>query len=76
MTDRNGKAVLGSNGKPLMTREYTYKTLEGNKVIVQDHSAGHPQFGENNPGKHFNVRPPENTRTGSVQGAKDHYKYN
>jgi RHS repeat-associated protein len=76
MTDRNGKQILNGEGKPLMSREYTYTKPDGTKVIVQDHSAGHPQFGENNPGSHFNVRPPENTRTGDVIGALDHYIFN
>jgi RHS repeat-associated protein len=45
MTNRNGKAVLGSDGKPVMTREYTFTTSDGTKVVIQDHSAGH-QFNE------------------------------
>ncbi len=76
MTDRNGKTALGADGKPVMTREYTYTKPDGTKVKVQDHSAGHPQFGKDNPGKHLNVRPPENTRTGTVPGTKKHYPFN
>ena len=75
MTDRNGKVLLDKNGKPVTFREYTYTKPDGSKVIVQDHSAGHPQFGENNPGGHFNVRPPENKRTGKVPGTKEHYQF-
>ncbi|MBI1906571.1 MAG: PAAR/RHS domain-containing protein [Rhodocyclales bacterium] len=77
LTDRNGKAILGADGKPIMTREYTYTMPDGGKVVVQDHSAGH-KFGEGgvgDQGSHFNVRPPENTRTGSVPGAQDHYNW-
>ena len=77
MTDRSGKAILGKNGKPIMTREYTYAKPNGGKVIIQDHSAGH-QFGQGgvgDQGPHFNVRPPENTRTGSVDGTQDHYSW-
>ena len=72
MTDRNGKSILGADGKPIMTRECTYTGPNGSNVVVQDHSAGH-QFGEGgvgDQGSHFNVRPPENTRTGSVPGQK------
>ncbi|WGZ96377.1 MAG: polymorphic toxin-type HINT domain-containing protein [Candidatus Thiothrix putei] len=77
MTDSNRKAIIGSNGKPIMTREYTYTRPDGSKVVIQDHSAGH-QFGQGgvgDQGPHFNVRPPENTRTGSVPGTQDHYSW-
>jgi RHS repeat-associated protein len=72
MTDMNGKAILGDDGKPIMTREYTFVREDGSKVIIQDHSAGHKKGGE---GPHFNVRPPENTRTGKVPGTNPHYKF-
>lgn len=77
MTRRDGSLVLGPDGKPIMTREYTYTRPDGSKVVIQDHSAGH-QFGEDgvgDQGPHFNVRPPENTRTGSVPGTREHYEY-
>jgi hypothetical protein len=77
MTDSNGKAILGPEHKPVMTREYTYVRADGTNVIIQEHSAGH-QFGEcgiGDQGPHFNVRPPENTRTGSVPGTQDHYSW-
>lgn len=74
MTDRNGKAILDSRGKPIWTREYTYTNAEGKTVIIQDHSAGHPNFPDD-PGPHFNVRPPENTRTGTVPGTEPHYPW-
>jgi len=77
MTDRNGKRILGTDGKPIMTREYTYMRPDGSKVVVQDHSAGHRfgQGGVGDRGSHFNVRPPEDTRTASVPGIKDHYSW-
>lgn len=77
LTDRNGKTILGDDGKPIMTREYTYTSADGSKVVVQDHSAGHSfgQKGVGDQGSHFNVRPPENTRTGSVPGTQDHYNW-
>jgi RHS repeat-associated protein len=77
MTDRTGKNILGENGRPIMTREYTYKRPDGSTVVIQEHSAGH-QFGAGgvgDQGSHFNVRPPENTRSGSVPGTKDHYSW-
>lgn len=75
MTDRNGKTTLGKDGKPIMTREYHYTKPDGSKTIIQDHSAGHPQFGGEAAKPHFNVRPSENTRTGNVPGTKDHYPF-
>lgn len=77
MTDRNGRSILGGDGKPVLTREYTYTRPDGSKVVVQDHSAGHRfgQGGVGDQGPHFNVRPHENTRTGSVPGTKDHYSW-
>ncbi|GDY34054.1 HNH/endonuclease VII fold putative polymorphic toxin [Gandjariella thermophila] len=77
MTDRWGHAILGGDGKPIMTREYVYTRPDGSRVIIQDHGAGH-SFGEGgvgDQGPHLNVRPPENTRTGSVPGARDHYPF-
>lgn len=77
MTNRDGSSILGKDGKPIMTREYTYTRSDGSKVVIQDHSAGH-QFGEGgvgDQGPHFNVRPPENTRTGTVPGTQDHYGF-
>ncbi len=75
MTDRNGKAILGADNKPIMTREYTYSKSDGSKVIIQDHSAGHPQYGGDAAKPHFNVRPPENTRTGTVPATQGHYTF-
>jgi RHS repeat-associated protein len=77
MTDKNGRAVLGPDGKPTMTREYTFTREDGSKVVVQDHSAGHKfgQGGKGDQGSHFNVRPAENTRTGTVPGTKGHYPW-
>ena len=77
MTNKNGKAILDNNGKPTTTREYTFTNSDGKKVIVQDHGAGHQcPNGVGNQGSHFNVRPPENTRTGKILGTKEHYPFN
>ncbi|TLX54282.1 hypothetical protein DN826_14685 [Stutzerimonas nosocomialis] len=73
MTDLNGKAILGSDGRRIMTREYVYARPDGSKVIIQEHSVG--QGGVGDQGPHFNVRPPENPRTGSVADTKDHYSW-
>jgi hypothetical protein len=77
MTDRNGNRIWNESKQPIMTREYMYTRPDGSKVVIQDHSAGH-RFGHGgvgDQGPHFNVRPPENTRTGSVPGAQDHYLF-
>ncbi|MBN6078291.1 type IV secretion protein Rhs [Aggregatibacter actinomycetemcomitans] len=76
MTDMNDHAILDANGKPIWTREYQFTRQDGSKVIIQDHSAGHQYSnGIGNQGSHFNVRPPENVRTGKVSGTKEHYNY-
>lgn len=77
LTDANGQAVINPHtGQPVMTREYTFTTSDGKTIVIQDHSEGHdfPDGGTVKP--HFNVRPPENTRHGTVDGTKDHYPYN
>ncbi|MFY0575470.1 HNH/endonuclease VII fold putative polymorphic toxin [Cystobacter fuscus] len=77
MTDSNGNRILNDAKQPIMTREYTYTRPDGSKVLIQDHSAGH-KFGEGgvgDRGPHFNVRPPENPRTGHVPGTQDHYLF-
>ena len=67
------KVILGKNGKPIKTREYYFINDKGEKIIIQDHSAGHAK---GNQGPHFNVRPINNKRTGKVNGTKEHYSYN
>ncbi len=77
LTDKNGKRILNDKNMPIMTREMTY-SANGKIVIIQDHSAGH-DFGEadgtGNQPSHHNVRPPDNTRTGNVEGMDDHYYF-
>ncbi|MHC8380131.1 RHS repeat-associated core domain-containing protein [Pseudomonas sp. LB3P14] len=76
MTDKAGESILNSEGKPILTREYQYTRGDGSKVIIQDHSAGHQYHEPGNKGDqaaHFNLRPIENTRTGKIPGAKDHF---
>ena len=73
MTDKNGKTFLDKNGKPIITRQYTYTNSKGKKVVIQDHSAGHSKFKGDAAQPHFNVRPAASTRHGSVPGTKKHY---
>ncbi|MGX0936864.1 HNH/endonuclease VII fold putative polymorphic toxin [Cupriavidus metallidurans] len=76
LTNSSGNWLLGDNNKPVMTRELTYQ-VGGENVVIQDHSAGHA-FGKGGVGdqpSHHNVRPDENTRTGSIQGMADHYYF-
>jgi hypothetical protein len=78
MTDKTGESILNNEGKPILTREYQYTRADGSKVIIQDHSAGHQYNEPGNKGDqtaHLNLRPIENTRTGKVPGAKDHYYF-
>ena len=61
-----------------VTAPTTYTTSDGKKVVIQDHSAGHKfnEGGKGDQGPHFNVRPSDNTRTGTVDGTKPHYNFN
>jgi HNH/Endo VII superfamily nuclease toxins len=77
MTDKNDKSILDEGGMPIQTREYIYTREDGTKIVIQDHSAGH-QFGEGgvgDQGSHFNVRPSDDTRNGSIPGAQEHYPF-
>lgn len=67
-----GHVQQDSSGKVVNTREYHYTNRDGQRVIIQDHSAGHSKGGQ---GPHFNVRPANAPRTGKVSGTKDHYPF-
>lgn len=69
---RNSKKVIGKNGKVTQTREYSY-TKDDKKIIIQYHSAGHPEFAGDAAKPHFNVRPSEKPRTGKVPGTEKYY---
>ena len=75
LTGKNGKRILNQNNMPIMTRELIYN-VKGKEIVIQDHSVGH-DFGEadgkGNQPSHHNVRPAENTRTGTVDGMDDHF---
>ncbi|MCU7144584.1 hypothetical protein J3T25_17760 [Salmonella enterica] len=76
MTDSRKNPIFDNNGNQVWTREYQFTRADGSKIIIQDHSAGHSYAdGIGNQGSHLNVRPIENTRTGSVPGTFDHYEF-
>ncbi|WP_240152536.1 HNH/endonuclease VII fold putative polymorphic toxin, partial [Erwinia amylovora] len=76
MTDSNNNPILDKSGNQIWTREYQFTKSDGNKIVIQDHSAGHSYPGGiGNQGRHLNVRPIENIRTGSVLGTFDHYEF-
>ena len=68
-----GHVIKDKNGKVIETREYYYTNKDGEKIIIQDHGAGHAKGGQ---GPHFNVRPADKPRTGKVPGTKDQYPFN
>ena len=68
-----GHVIKDSKGKVVMTREYHYTNNSGEKIIIQDHRAGHVKGGQ---GPHYNVRPADKPRTGKVEGTKEHYPFN
>ncbi|VEH89193.1 HNH/endonuclease VII fold putative polymorphic toxin [Propionibacterium australiense] len=75
MTDKFDRNVLDSDGLPISTREYHYTGQGHDPVVIQDHAAGHVFDDGGSVGQHFNVRPPENTRTGKVPGTYSHYPW-
>ncbi|MDM5186431.1 HNH/endonuclease VII fold putative polymorphic toxin [Bacillus sp. DX4.1] len=68
-----GHVIKDSNGKAIYTKEYHFTNKDGEKVIIQDHSAGHSKGGQ---GPHFNVRPADKLRTGKFEGTQEHYPFN
>lgn len=72
-----GQTVQGTGGAPVMTREHYYSRGDGNRIIIQEHSARHRfgQRGVGDQGPHFNVRPESNTRTGKIEGTLPHYQF-
>ena len=76
LTDGRNRPII-ENGQVVTTREYIYRRSDGSRVVIQEHSRGH-DFGEGGIGDqppHFNVRPFETTRTGTVPGTQDHYYF-
>ena len=77
LTDKIGRRVLGDDGLPIQTREYTFVRQDGSRVVIQDHAAGHRlgEGGTGDQGPHVNVRPIEDTRHGVVPGTQAHYPF-
>jgi hypothetical protein len=65
------RVIKDKKGKIIKTKEYYYTNKDGEKIIIQDHRAGHKKGGQ---GPHFNVRPAskDKKRTGKVKGTKAH----
>ena len=76
LEDGYGSPVIGADGAPVTTRQYHFRNIDGEEVLIQEHSYGHdkatPKRGAE---PHFNVRPPDNPRTGSVPGTHGHYNF-
>jgi len=67
-----GHKIKDKSGNLIKTRDYYYKNRKSKKIIIQDHGAGHEK---GNQGPHFNVRPIDKPRKGSVEGTKTHYPF-
>ena len=75
MSDSGDHAILDDDGCVIMTTE-SHFTGPGHKpVVIQNHAAGHvfPDGGVEGP--HYNVRPPNQLRTGKVRGTSGHYGF-
>jgi hypothetical protein len=75
MTDMNNKKVIGPDGKPIPSREYTFTNNKGKQLVIQDHGAGHKFPDGGKEGSHFNVRKPEDLRHSVFSGTKSHYNF-
>lgn len=66
--------ILGDNGLPIQTREYSYLREDGQRFIIQDRWAGHSfgAGGVGDQGPRFSVRAAEDPRNGSVSVTQDH----
>lgn len=73
--DGYGNPII-KNGIPVTTRQYHFKNIRGNEILIQEHSYGHVKAVA---GKglepHFNVRPIDNPNTGYVPGTYGHYNF-
>ncbi|MFD6401028.1 HNH/endonuclease VII fold putative polymorphic toxin [Nocardia sp. NPDC060249] len=70
------RAVLDEN-QEIMTEKYHFTAGNGNRIVIQDHSAGRRdgKGGVGDQGLHVNVRPIENTRTGKLPGTLGCYPF-
>ena len=69
---KGGHAIKDDKGNLIKTREYHFYNSTGEKIIIQEHSAGHKK---GNQPAHFHIRPENNTRTGKILGTKKHYYF-
>ena len=74
MAVKKASRILNGNNQPVMSREVNYD-VNGKKVVIQDHSAGHDFGGIGDRPSHHNVRHIENTDTGKVIGMEKHYYF-
>ena len=76
LRDGNGDKIMNQNNQPVTTRNYQYKNNKGESIVIQEHSHGHTKATKNHGSEpHFNVRPANNTNTGSVEGTHGHYNF-
>ncbi len=79
MTNKAGKQQLDASGKPIYTREYTYRNSDGKEIVIQDHTAGHVFDDGGKVGSHFNIRSPDadgpSFRNSTVKGTEKHYNF-
>jgi hypothetical protein len=76
LRDGYGDVIRDNAGVPVKTRDYHYIDNRGSGVIIQEHSLGHSKaapFRGAEP--HFNIRPANNPKTGSVDGTHGHYNF-
>lgn len=81
LDDGYGNKILNKDGNIIEVRQYHYKNIDGNEIVIQEHSLGHTKATAGH-GKepHFNVRKvDENTgevlNTSSVSGTHGHYNF-
>ncbi|MEQ7922637.1 RHS repeat-associated core domain-containing protein [Xanthomonas sp. WHRI 1810A] len=76
LEDGYGDYVYKKNWEIVQTRDYHFVSNKGSTVIIQEHNYGHikaePLRGAE---PHFNVRPSDNMRTGSIEGTHGHYNF-
>jgi len=75
------KPIKGPDGLTIQTRLYDYyrppnppKYPEGKYITIQEHGLGH-KWPTHTELPHFNVRPTDKLRTGTVDGTLEHYTF-
>lgn len=69
---KGGHEIKDDKGNLIKTREYNFYNYTGEKIIIQEHSAGHKK---DNQLAHFHIRPKNNIRIGKISGTKKHYYF-